>query len=297
MNGKITDINGSSWGHTWEGQLPGTSEIEFSGVTVNYNFLETIGIPLKEGRSYSKDFGDEAETVILNESAIKAMGMTNPIDKWIDLFGMKRKIIGVAKDFHLQSMYHAIKPLFIICNPNYTNSILVRLESGNESNTIERIDKLFHQYNPGLPFEVRFVNDDYNALYASEQRVASLSKYFAVIAIIISCLGLFGMATFNVERRTKEIGIRKVLGASGLRIVQLLSVDFTLIVLVSIVISLPIAATAADYWLDKFAYRIELDWWFFAGAALLVLAVSWITIGAQTIKASTANPVKSLRSE
>jgi ABC-type antimicrobial peptide transport system permease subunit len=173
----------------------------------------------------------------------------------------------------------------------------VRIESGNESNTIDRIDKLFHQYNPGLPFVVRFVNDDFNALFASEQRVASLSKYFSVIAIIISCLGLFGMATFNVERRTKEIGIRKVLGASGLRIVQLLSVDFTLIVLVSIVISLPIAATAADYWLDKFAYRIELDWWFFAGAALLVLAVSWITIGAQTIKASTANPVKSLRSE
>jgi ABC-type antimicrobial peptide transport system permease subunit len=225
------------------------------------------------------------------------MQLTDPVHKWMNLFGTKREIIGIVHNFHFQSMYEEIKPIFMLCSPKYTNTILVKIQTGSESEIIAKLDKFFHRYNPGVPFEFQFLDDEYHALYVSEQRIAGLAKYFASIAIVISCLGLFGMVAFMAERRTKEIGIRKTLGASELRIVRMLSGDFTIIVLIAIIISLPISYFLAKYWLTNFAYRIEMEWWFFVVAGLIALAIAWLTIGIQTIKAARVNPVECLRSE
>jgi putative ABC transport system permease protein len=297
MSGSITNINSSSWGHSWEGQPDGKSEVDFAGTNVNYNFFETLGIPIKEGRTFSSTFGNEESTVILNEAAIEAMGMKDPIGKWIKLFGTQREIVGITKDFHFQPMHQKIKPLFVTLNPKYTNTILVKLEPGSEQKAIESLDKLYHKYNTGIPFEIDFVDEAYKVLYASELRVASLSKYFAIIAIVISCLGLLGMAAFTVERRTKEIGIRKTLGASEYKIVRLLSTDFTLIVMLAIAISLPIGYLLTQSWLTGFAYHVTLEWSFFAGIGLLALLIALFTIGSQTVKAARVNPVDCLRNE
>jgi hypothetical protein len=297
MSGSITNINSSSWGHSWEGQPAGDNEVDFAGVNVSYDFFETLGIPMKEGRAFSQKFGNDESTVVLNEAAIEAMGMKDPVGKWINLFGMQREIIGVVRDFHFQPMHQKIRPLFILLNPIYTNAILVRLEPGSERKAIERLDQLYHKYNPGIPFEIDFVDDAYNALYVAELRVASLSKYFAVIAIVISCLGLLGMAAFTVERRTKEIGIRKTLGASEYKIIRLLSTDFTLIVMLAIVISMPVGYVLTQSWLAGFAYHVMLEWWFFAGIGLLALIIPLFTIGSQTVKAARVNPIDCLRNE
>lgn len=294
--GTVTNINSTSWGHTWEGHTdPG--EIEFTGTQVNFDFIETLGIEIIEGRSFSKDFGDEQGTVIINQAAVEAMQMDDPVGKWLNLFGTKREIVGVVGDFHFQSLYDKIKPLFIVCYPTYTNTIVVKIQPHAVSETIGRIEELFHTYNPGIPFEMNFIDDEYQSLYVSEQRVAVLSKYFAIVAVVISCLGLFGMVAYAVERRAKEIGIRKVLGASEFLIARLLSGDFGTITLVSILVSLPISYIGAERWLSGFAYRVSLNWWFFAGVGLLVLTVAAITVCFQTVRAAKANPVNNLKSE
>jgi putative ABC transport system permease protein len=297
MSGSVTNITSSSWGHSWEGLSTDGSEVDFAGTNVNYDFCETMGISIKEGRSFSPKFGNEESAVILNEAAIEAMEMKDPIGKWIKLFGTQREIVGIARNFHFQPLHQKIRPLFILLNPTYTNAILVKLESGGERQTIESLDKLYHTYNAGIPFEIDFVDESYKALYASELKVASLSKYFAGIAIVISCLGLLGMAVFTVERRTKEIGIRKTLGASEYIIVRLLSTDFTLIVMLAIAISLPIGYMLTQWWLAGFSYHVVLEWWFFVGIGLLALILALFTVGSQTLKAARINPVECLRNE
>ncbi len=297
MSGSIANITSSSWGHSWAGLTTERSEVDFAGVNVSYDFFETLGIPIKEGRAFSPKFGNEESNVILNEAAIEAMSMKDPIGKWIKLFGTQREIIGIARDFHFQPMHQKIRPLFIMLNPKYTNTIFVKLESGGDRKIIESLDKIYHKYNAGIPFEVDFVDEAYKGLYASELRVAALSEYFAIIAIVISCLGLLGMAAFSVERRTKEIGIRKTLGASEYKIVRLLSTDFTLIVMLAIVISLPIGYALTQSWLTGFAYHVMLEWWFFVGIGILALIIALLTIGSQTVKAARVNPVDCLRSE
>ena len=297
VSGSVTNINSTSWGHTWEGQLVDAPVVEFSGVNVNYDFIETLSIEMTKGRSFSKDFGSEESKVILNEAAVEAMQLADPIGKWIQLFGMKREIIGVVKDFHFQSMYEEIKPIFMVCNPEYTNTVIVKIQSEAQRTTISKLENLYHRHNPGIPFEIQFLDDQYQALYVAEQRVASLSKYFAIIAIVISCLGLFGLAAFTAERRTKEIGIRKILGCSELRIIRMLSADFTRMVLIAIIIALPVSYFIAKYWLGGFAYRVDLEWWFFIGAGLMALLIAWFTVGIQTIKAARINPAQTLKEE
>ena len=293
----ITNINSTSWGHTWEGQLPGGDQVEFSGVNVGYDFIETVGIQIKEGRSFSPNFGDEASTVILNEAVIEAMHLANPIGKWIDLFGTKREIVGIVKNFHYRSMYETIKPIFVICNPNYTDKVVLKIRSDFEQNTIAELTALYNRFDPGIPFEVKFLDDEYQALYMSEQRVGELSRYFASIAIVISCLGLFGLAAFTAERRTKEIGIRKIFGCSEIRIIRMLSGDFTKMVLISIMITIPVSYLMASRWLSHFAYRITLEWWYFFGAGFIVLLIAWITVGLQTVRAARINTAECLRNE
>jgi ABC-type antimicrobial peptide transport system permease subunit len=297
VSGSVTNINSTSWGHTWEGQLVDAPVIEFTGVNVNYDFIETLSIEMMKGRSFSKDFGSEESKVILNEAAVAAMQLADPIGKWIQLFEMKREIIGVVKDFHFQSMYEEIKPIFILCNPKYTNTVIVKIQSHTSRTTISKLEDLYHRHNPGIAFEIQFLDDEYQALYVAEQRVASLSKYFAIIAIVISCLGLFGLAAFTAERRTKEIGIRKILGCSELRIIRMLSADFTMMVLIAIIIALPVSYLIAKYWLEGFAYRVDLEWWFFIGAGLMALVIAWFTVGMQTIKAARINPALTLKEE
>ena len=178
---------------------------------------------MKEGRTFSKDFGDEERKIIFNEAGIKFMGMKDPIGKKVKLWDKDVEIVGVAKDFNFESFHELVKPLFFFLNIKNCRNMMVRIEKGQEQETIARLEEFYKDFNPGFPFSYRFLDEDYQQLYTSERRVATLSKYFAVLAILISCLGLFGLAAFTAERRVKEIGIRKILGSSNRAIVYLLS--------------------------------------------------------------------------
>lgn len=290
----ITNISSTSWGHVWEGQQPGGDLIEFSGANVGYDLTEALGIQVKEGRTFSRNFSNEESSVVLNESAIAAMGLKDPIGKWIDLFGARRTIIGVVKDFHFRSMYSKIKPLFLLHNPRYTDKVVIKIAG---TTAIEKLSALYQRFDPGIPFEITFLDDEYQNLYVSEQRVSLLSKCFASIALVISCLGLFGLASFTAERRTKEIGIRKILGCSEFMIVRMLTSDLTMMVLLAVVIAFPISYLLANQWLSGFAYRIDVEWWHFIGAGTLVMFVAWITVGMQTIKAAGIKAIDCLRNE
>lgn len=289
--------NNNTSGLAWEGKNE-SDEILFENIGVNHGALETMGIQMAEGRGFSEDSPSDTTKIIFNEAAIKVMGLQNPIGKTIKLWGKyDLEIIGVAKDFHFQSLHDVINPLFFRLSPANTWSIVVRLEAGKEKETLQAMNTLYTTYNPGFTFDYKFQDQEYAHLYAAEQRVASLSGYFALFAILISCLGLFGLAAFTAERRLKEIGIRKALGSSSLRIVLLLSGDFTRMVLLSILIGLPISYYLLDSWLQKFAFHIDLTIWYFIGAGAVALLIAWITVASQAIRASRVNPVECLHQE
>jgi ABC-type antimicrobial peptide transport system permease subunit len=224
------------------------------------------------------------------------MGISEPVGKVIKLWGEEKTIVGVAKNFNFESLYEEIKPCFFQVYPELPNT-LIRIERGTEQQTIAQLDKLFRQFNPGLAFDFKFLDTSYEALYISEQRISVLSRYFATIAILISCLGLFGLAAFTAERRVKEIGIRKIMGASTTGIVTLLTADFTKMVLTAVIVAIPVSYYLGFQWLQNFAYRIDLKWWFFAGAGVTALLIAWLTVVAQTIKAARINCAECLRSE
>ncbi len=292
----LTSVNDTGTeGISWEGKEV-DDHLSFKYLMVNYGLIETLGIEIKTGRAFSEIFGTEESKIIFNEAAIEAMGLKDPIGKIVNHWGTEKLIVGVVKNFHFESFYEPIKPCFFMLYQVGEN-IMVKIKAGEERETITALEKLYQQYNSGLPFDYKFLDDDYQTLYASELRVATLSKYFAGLAILISCLGLFGLAAFTAERRIKEIGIRKILGSSVFGIVRLLSGDYTKMVLTAVVIALPVGYLITKTWLNAFAYRIELEWWFFIAAGLLALIVALITVSFQTIKAALANPVDSLRSE
>ena len=293
---KIVGSHSSTEGLSWEGKKTGEI-IRFEYVPVNYDFIETLGIKMKEGRSFSRDFSSEDAKIIFNESAIKVMGLKNPVGKEVNMWGSEKQIIGVVKDFNFESLHENIKPLLLVVHPQHATKIMVKIHAGKEGETINKIKKLYAEFNPGVPFDYNFLDKDYQILYESENRVSVLSKYFAVIAIMISCLGLLGLATFTAQKRRKEIGIRKVLGSSEFGIVYLLSVDFTKLIFASLIIALPVSYYLTKNWLESFAYRIDLSPWYFVIAGLITLIIAWLTVGIQAIKAATANPVKSLRYE
>ena len=266
----------------------------------NYDFIETFGISLKEGRSFSRAFRSDTTKVILNEAAIKGMGFDDPIGKTMTFWGEKVEIIGIVEDFQYRSLYNQVEPcIFKLFSgeENYGDVISIKMKAGQEKEAIANIALIFDKFNPNVPFEYGFLNDAYQALYESENRTATLSKYFAGLAIIISCLGLIGLATFTAERRMKEIGVRKILGSSVFGIVCLLTGDYTKSVVVAIIISLPVCYLIAKNWLDSFAFSIDLNGWYFMGAGLLTLLIAWFSVGVQTVKAARVNPVKCLKDE
>ncbi len=291
MTGDLYEEIYGQTGITWTGE-EAEKDVHFQSPIVGYDFIETFGIDLVEGRTFSEEHQDGYDKVVLNEAAVKFMQLENPIGQSIGL-NDGSEIIGVVKDFHYGSLRNNIEPLIFRCEQNGRN-ILAKIENGTERETIEQLQTLHSKFLPGYNFEFTFIDDAYQAQYEAEAKVSILSKYFAGLAILISCLGLFGLATFTAERRKKEIGIRKILGASVFGIVRMLTSDFTKTVLVAIVISLPISYLFAKNWLANFAFSIELTAWYFIIPGILVLLIAWGTVGLQTVQAARVNPVDCL---
>lgn len=293
--GSIVDNRGAGSGFTWEGQTP-DQEIRFGRPQVGIGFIETLGIEILEGRSFSADFGDESAKLIVNKAAADFMGFDDVVGRIVTDSDKPKQIIGVVANFNVKSLREEIQPCFIRYMPN-GRDVMVKLSDGLERETIGRLKAFYENYHPGNTFEFAFIDQQYNDLYQAESRVAKLSTYFTGIAIIISCLGIFGLASFTVRKRRKEIAIRKLHGSSISGIIKLLSIDFMKVIGASIIIGVPVSYFLMQNWLEGFAFRINLSAWYFIGASLLILIISYLTVGIQSIKAARSNPVNSLRYE
>jgi len=281
----------------WEGKNPDTKTVVIH-VTVGYGFLKIMDLQLLQGRDFSKDFPTDTLGYIINETALKLIGYKNPIGKPLSIFKDKGHIIGVVKDFHFKSLHEPIEPLLINLNEHIDwGNALIKTEAGKTKEAIASLEQVCKQLEPKFPFNYFFVDEDYKKLYDNEQTVSRLSNVFSFLAIFISCLGLLGLTMFTAEQRTKEIGIRKVIGASVSDIVMMLSKDILQLVIISAVVATPVAWWGMNQWLQGFAYRTNISWWIFLIAAMITIIIALLTISFQAIKAAIANPVKSLRTE
>ncbi|MEO1022130.1 MAG: ABC transporter permease [Bacteroidota bacterium] len=287
--------NSSTTGLDWPGKQS-DARIEFEFFGVEYGLIETVGMELVEGRAFSTEFGSDSTKIILNETAVKVMGLENPIGETITLWDEDYEIIGITEDVHFQSFRTQVGPSFFrLIDWNWR--AFARIESNDISNTLAQIEDVYKQFNREYPFEYRFMNQDYANMYRAEMRVGALSRYFAIIAIFISCLGLFGLSAFTAEQRAKEIGVRKILGASMRSLVVLLSTDYTKLVLIAIAISTPISWYLMNLWMADFAYKAGVNWWIFLISGCAALCITWLTVSFQSLKAAIVNPVNSLKTE
>jgi len=283
----------------------GTPENESSSqavISVDHNFLPLFEINLAAGRNFSKDFpNDGTENFIINEAAVKNFEWGTPeqaLGKKIFWNGYKKgKVIGVVKDFNFYSLHETVSPLIIQILPDWYNYVSLKVKAGNISETIAQVEKKWKQLQLDTPIDYTFLDQDFQRMYQAEQRTQSIVSILSGLAIFIACLGLFGLAAFMAEQRTKEIGLRKVMGADVKSIVALLSKDFLVLVIVSIVIAIPLAWYAANQWLEGFAYKTTISWWIFALAGGSAILIALLTVSFQSIKAAIANPVDSLRNE
>ena len=282
---------------TWRGMNPGTQIITYM-LHVDEDFAKTFGMQMAAGRFFSKDFGGDDSSYVVNETALKVMNINvnDAIGKVISTWEKEAPIIGVVKDFNFKPVQQPIEPL--VMRSNFAGGyIVMRTTPASIQKVIGTLQKSFNNVYGDYPFAYGFVNEDLSKLYATEQRMESLFNVFSVLSIVISCLGLFGLATFAIQQRIKEIGVRKVLGAGEAGIVALLSKDFIRLVAISLIIAFPVAWWAMNEWLQGFVYRIDISWWVFVVAGLTALCITLITVSFQAIKAAIANPVKSLRTE
>lgn len=272
---------------------------------IDYDYIKTMGMEIVKGRNFSKEYGSDSSAMLITETTAKLLGYDDPVGKFIYAPSNKQndkslvpiKVIGVVKDFHFESMRQNIGPLCMILG-NSTGFMSFKVNTGNVENLVRQIETKWKQLAPSMPFSYRFMDDSFNDMYQSEQRTGYIAITFAMLAIVIACLGLFGLVTYMAEQRTKEIGIRKVLGASTGNVVTMLSKDFLLLVAIACLFAFPIAGWAMNNWLKDYAYRITVSWvlvFFIAGFSALAIAL--ITVSFKAIKAAIANPVKSLRTE
>lgn len=284
-------------GITWAGSDP-NDRVRFTPIGVGYDFVKTMNLKMADGRDFSKAFPTDSSNVLINENAAKVIGFKDPVGKTLDWNSSKIKILGVIKDYHFQSLHHAIRPMVVYLRAREPEgSVVIRIEAGKTAQALTEIEKICKKLNPKVPFTYSFTDQEYARQYQSEQVVGQLSGYFAFLAIFISCLGLFGLATFTAEQRTKEIGVRKVLGASVAGIVALLSRDFLKLVALAMVIASPLAWYLMQQWLQDFAYKIEIEWWMFVLAGFAAVLIAIVTVSFQSFKAALSDPVKSLRNE
>lgn len=282
--------------------IPVSADIKF--VAADYDFVPTYNIPVKAGRNFSRDYANDTTSFIINEASVSLLGWKNnneAIGKRFSYAGIRGQIIGVIGDFHFESMHQKIIPLILVMpkpeNAGFFGRISVKIAASNTAASLAAIEAAWKRYLPQSPYEYTFLDDNFNKLYTSEQRQASIFTIFAFIAIFIACLGLFGLSAFTISQRIKEIGIRKVLGAGTGTIVTLLSKDFLLLVAIASFISFPVAWWAMHTWLQDFAYRITIPWWAFVMAAIIAAVTAIGTVSIQAVKAALNNPVKSLRNE
>ncbi len=295
---KVAAFNGN---YNGTGAKIGEREIGFGYIGVDDNFLSTLEIPVIKGRNFSKSFPSDPEnSVVVNEAFVKEAGWQDAIGKEIDFFWKEKKmtVVGVIKDYHYKSLKEEIKPLLLTQDPKYgLGTVYLKLDSRDIPETVKTIQGVVRKHLPFLPFEYKFEDESNLKRYESEAKWKQMITLAAILSIFVSCIGLFGLATFNAETRVKEIGIRKVLGASAASIATLLSTDFVKLVLIGIFIALPVSYYATGVWLKDFPYRIDISWWYFAVSALLALGVAIVTVGFQSIRTAMGDPVRSLRSE
>ena len=297
-NSSLTGVWNTNGGFEWEGKDPNLA-VDFPNNTVTYDFGKTVRWKLKSGRDFSREFVTDSLAFIINESAAKFIGFKDPVGKMLKWDDQPFTIIGVVEDIMQESPFYPVRPtLYHIDKYDNLNNLVLRLNPKQSiSASLKSIEGIFKRHSPDVPFSYRFVDEDFGSKFLAEERIGKLSSYFAVLAIFISCLGLFGMASFVAEQRTKEMGIRKVLGASVSNLWRLLSTEFMILVLLSCVIAAPVAYYYLNSWLANYDYRISISWIVFVAAALIALLITLATVSFQAIKAAMMNPVKSLRTE
>ena len=292
-----TSVWNTNGGFDWEGKDPNQA-VDFPNNAVSYDYGKTIGWEIKEGRDFSREFASDTAAFILNESAVKFIGLKDPVGKVIRWENQPFTVIGVVKDLLVQSPYHPVQPSLFHLSTQQQNVFIIKLNpKAKMKEALANVESVFKRLNPAVPFASTFVDEDYAAKFGNEKRMGTLATFFTFLAIFISCLGLFGLASFVAEQRTKEIGIRKVLGASVFNLWRMLSQDFVILVLISCVVAIPVAYYFASGWLATFEYRTNVPLWIYGASIFGALFVTLLTVSFQAVKASLLNPVKSLRSE
>ncbi|HKO79414.1 MAG TPA: ABC transporter permease [Chitinophagaceae bacterium] len=297
-NSRVLNIGSSSGDFNWKGKMP-NSELLVTMEWVSPQYIPTMGMKLKAGRNFYDDITSDSSNIIINETFAKIIGKENPVGDIITRDeGRQLTIVGIVKDFVFNDMYRKPDPLILFCDTSNINQLLVKLKASQDvTKALAKVETVIKSSEPAYPFEYRFMDAEFDNLFKSEAVVGKLSRIFAFLAILISCLGLFGLAAYTAERRTKEIGIRKVLGATISNVIALLSKDFLRLVAIASLIAFPLAWWMMHKFLQGYAYRITIQWWVFAVAGLLAAFIALFTVSFQAVKAAVANPVKSLRTE
>ncbi len=294
-NSGITSVNSNNF-IGWPGK-PEDLRVIFSTITTEYDYTETIGVEVLQGRDFSKDFKSDTSAIVINKAALDLMGLEDPIGTQLDLWGDKYTLIGVVDNVLMESVYREVKPLFMVLQ-DWGGVITVRL-AGNRSihESLEQVEDILAKHNPAYPFEYKFADEEFARKFSTINLTRQLAIAFSLLAIIITCLGLFGLASYTAEQRTKEIGIRKVLGASVGNLVMLMSRDFTWLVIVAFLLATPFAWWGLDNYLERYPLRIDIQWWIFPLAGIIALVFALLIVTNRARSAASANPVKSLRSE
>jgi len=297
-NSPLTQVWNTNGGFDWEGKDPNMA-VDFPNNRVSYEFGKTVNWKIKTGRDFSKDFATDSAAFIINESAASFLGFDNPVGKVLKWNGEPFTIIGIVNDIMQESPFYPVRPtLYHIGKYENMYNLILRLNpKQNVKQSIASIEQVWKKFTPGVPFDYKFIDEEFGNKFRAEERIGKLSSYFAVLAIFISCLGLFGLASFVAEQRTKEIGVRKVLGASVINLWRMLSTEFLVLVLISCVLATPVAWNWLHGWLANYDYRINIKWQVFVVAAFVALVITLLTVSFQAIKAALSNPIKSLRTE
>jgi putative ABC transport system permease protein len=295
-NSSITSINSNNF-VGWPGK-PEDLRVIFATIATEYDYTKTMGIKVLEGRDFSEDFKSDSSAIIINKAALDLMGIKDPIGTKLDLWGGQRELIGVVDNVLMRDPYSPVGPMFMIMDPDWVNVLTVRLEKTKDLKaSLAKVEAVFKKYNPAYPFEYKFADEEFAKKFKTIDMTSSLANLFASLAIVITGLGLFGLAAFTAEQRTKEIGIRKVLGASVSGLVGLISRDFSILVVLAFLISAPISWWALDGFLQRYTYRIDMPWYVFPLTGVISLLFALAIVSTQALRAAKSNPVNSLRNE